>query len=122
MPKLQRLRTDAFQAQKGRCCYCGMPMWNASPDELAVFGLRARTVAPLRCTAEHLIAQQDGGKDVAGNIAAACWLCKQRRHQRKSPPPPDEYRVFLQKRLAKGKWHPPGVVKLHVKPSIDSTA
>ena len=105
MPKLQRLRTEAFHAQKGRCCYCGLPMWNASPDELKPWGLRARTVAPLRCTAEHLIAQQDGGKDVAGNIAAACWLCNQRRHKRKSPPPPDAYRAFVQKRVAKGKWH-----------------
>ena len=104
MPKIQRLRTDAFHAQKGRCCYCGLPMWNSSPDELRPWGLRARTVAPLRCTAEHLIAQQDGGKDVAGNIAAACWLCNQRRHKRKSPPPPDAYRAFVQKRVAKGKW------------------
>ncbi len=96
-------------------------MWNSSPDELRSVGLRARTAAPLRCTAEHLIAQQDGGKDVAGNIAAACLLCNQRRHKRKSPPPPNEYRSFVQKRLAKGKWHPPGVVKLRVKPHAGST-
>jgi len=116
MPKIQRLRTDAFHAQKGRCCYCSLPMWNASPDELKPFGLPARTANPLRCTAEHLVAQQDGGKDVADNIAAACWLCNQRRHQRKSPPSPEAYRAFVQKRLAKGKWHPPGVAKLRVKP------
>lgn len=116
MPKLQRLRTDAFHAQKGRCCYCGLPMWNASPDELKPLGLRARTAAPLRCTAEHLIAQRDGGKDVAGNIAAACWLCNQRRHKRKTPPPPEAYRALVQKRLAKGKWHPTGVTKLSANP------
>lgn len=46
MPKLQRLRTDAFHAQKGRCYYCGLPMWNACPDELKPLGLRARTAAP----------------------------------------------------------------------------
>lgn len=88
MPNLQRLRTEAFLAQKGRCCYCSVPMWNASPDELKPFGLRAKTATPLRCTAEHLVAQQEGGKDVAGNIAAACWLCNTRRHKRKSPPSP----------------------------------
>lgn len=87
MPKLQRLRTDAFHAQKGRCCYCSLPMWNTSPDELKPFGLSARAATPLRCTAEHLLAQQDGGRDVAGNIASACWSCNQRRHKRKSPPP-----------------------------------
>lgn len=112
MPKLQRLRTQAFHAQRGLCCYCGLPMWQASPDELKPFGLRARTVAPLRCTAEHLVAQQDGGKDVAGNIAAACWLCNSRRHKRKSPPLPEVYRAFVARRMAKGKWHPPKVARL----------
>ena len=87
-------------------------MWQASPDELKPLGLRARSAAPLRCTAEHLVAQQDGGKNVAGNIAAACWLCNTRRHKRKSPPPPDAYRAFVQRRLAKGKWHPPKVARL----------
>ncbi|MDY4284364.1 hypothetical protein [Xanthomonas sp. LF06-19] len=72
MPKLQRLRTDAFHAQNGRCCYCSLPTWNTSPDELKLFRLCAKTATPLRCTAEHLVAQQYGGKDVAGNIAAAC--------------------------------------------------
>jgi len=91
-------------------------MWNASPDELKSFGLRPSTANPLRCTAEHLVAQQDGGKDVVGNIAAACWLCNTRRHKRKSPPSPEAYRAFVQKRLAKGKWHTPGVAKLRVKP------
>ncbi|WP_425521304.1 hypothetical protein [Xanthomonas vasicola] len=57
---------------------------------------------------------------MVGNIAAACWLCKQRRHKRKSPPPPDAYRAFVQKRLAKGKWHPPGLLKLRVKPRDSS--
>ncbi|WP_324250425.1 HNH endonuclease [Xanthomonas vesicatoria] len=95
-------------------------MWNASPDELTVFGVCARTVASLRCTAEHLIAQQDGGKNAAGSIVAACWLCNQRRHKRKSPPPPDAFRAFVQKRLAKGKLHTPGLLKLRVRPRADS--
>lgn len=87
-------------------------MWLESPDELRPLGLRPKTAAPLRCTAEHLVARQDGGKDVEGNIAAACLLCNSSRHKRKTPPAPDAYRAFVQGRLAKGKWHPPGVIKL----------
>lgn len=110
MPKLQRLRTKAFHAQQSRCTYCGLVMWLESPNELKPFGLRAKTAAPLRCTAEHLLAKQDGGKDAEGNIAAACWLCNARRHKRKKPPSPEVYRVFVQRRVAKGKWHPPVVL------------
>lgn len=87
-------------------------MWNGSPDELKALGLRPRTAAPLRCTAEHLVAQQDGGRDTASNIAAACWLCNTRRHKRKTPPCPEVYRAFVQKRLARGKWHPPAIVRM----------
>lgn len=115
MPALTLLRSQAFRAQHGRCCYCSVPMWQVSPDEMKAFGLRPRTAAPLRCTAEHLVAQQNGGKDVKGNIAAACWLCNTRRHKRKSPPPPDDYRALVQKRLAKGKWHSPTIVRLSSK-------
>jgi len=111
MLKIQRLRTQAFHAQHGRCCYCGLPMWQASPDELKPLGLSGRVASPLRCTAEHLLAQQDGGKTVAGNIAAACWLCNSRRHKRRSPPDPDRYRTLVQTRLAKGKWHELMLVK-----------
>ncbi|WP_254782667.1 HNH endonuclease, partial [Lysobacter sp. yr284] len=32
-----------------------------------------------RCTAEHLIARHEGGRNRRENIAAACWLCNQRR-------------------------------------------
>ena len=109
---LKTLRTRAFHAQGGCCCYCGAPMWLASPDELRPMGLRPRTAAPMRCTAEHLIAKQDGGRDVDGNIAAACWLCNTRRHKRKSPPTPGIYRTFVQRRLEKGKWHSPAIARL----------
>lgn len=101
MPNLARLRTLSFHAQSGRCYYCGLPMWLTCPSEL---GLRPRSAAPYQCTAEHLQARQDGGRDVAGNIVAACRLCNARRHKRKSAPPPEEYKALVQKRLAKGKW------------------
>ncbi len=110
MANLQRLRTRAFHAQRGRCCYCGLPMWIGSPDELNALGVRPRTARPLRCTAEHLVALCDGGTNAAVNIAAACLLCNTRRHKRKTPPAPEAYRAFVQGRLAKGKWHPPPVV------------
>ena len=112
MPKLRLLRTQAFHAQHGRCTYCGAPMWLESPTELQPLGLRVKTATLLRCTAEHLIARQDGGKNVEGNVAAACWSCNSRRHNRKSPPPPDAYRAYVKRRMAKGKWVPPVVFKL----------
>jgi len=112
MTALTRLRTKAYSRQEGRCCYCGLPMWQTSPDELKHLGLRPRTLAPLRCTAEHLLARQDGGRDEPGNIAAACVHCNGLRHRRKTPPPPDVYRTIVQKRLAKGKWHPPALAGL----------
>lgn len=101
MPKIQQLRALAYRAQHGRCCYCGTSMWLSAPEEL---GLRPRSAKPFQCTAEHLMARQDGGRDSTGNIADACWLCNHRRHQRKSPPSPDAYKALVQRRVAKGKW------------------
>ncbi|MCO7473024.1 HNH endonuclease [Stenotrophomonas maltophilia] len=77
-------------------------MWQSSPDEL---GLRQRSAAPFRCTAEHLVAKQDGGKAVPENIVAACHLCNLRRHQRPaSAPSPEVYRAHVRRRVALGKW------------------
>ncbi|HEL7629420.1 TPA: HNH endonuclease [Stenotrophomonas maltophilia] len=98
------LRTSAFYAQSGRCFYCGLPMWLAAPSEL---GLKPRKARAFQCTAEHLVAQQDGGRDVFGNVVAACRLCNLRRHQRPTPAPsPEAYRVRVQQRMAKGTWRP----------------
>lgn len=106
MTKIQRHRTQAFNAQNGRCYYCDQPMWNKSPSELEKYGLRQRTAKPLRCTAEHLLAKQDGGRDEEDNIVAACLLCNMRRHKRKTTPAPEAYRTFVQRLMAKGKWYP----------------
>ena len=106
MPKRYKsAREAAFKAQGGRCCYCNLPMWRSSPEELAPLGIRARTANPLRCTAEHLVAKRDGGGGGRVNISAACWLCNTRRHRRKNPPDPKTYREFVQRRMAKGGWH-----------------
>lgn len=102
MKSLKSCRSIAFLNQKGCCYYCSRRMWFSSPSEL---GLSLKSGRPYQCTAEHLIARQDGGRDVKENIVAACWFCNTRRHRRKSPPSPDGYRARVQKRVAKGKWH-----------------
>lgn len=93
MPSIQKLREDAFKAQAGRCWYCGSAMSQADES------------GPLRCTAEHLVAQRDGGKDTSGNIVAACWFCNTRRHKRKAPRAPEAHKAYVRMRLRKGKWH-----------------
>ena len=57
------LRTSAFHAQFGRCYYCGLPMWLAAPSEL---GLKPSKARAFQCTAEHLVAQQDGAETYPG--------------------------------------------------------
>lgn len=103
MPTLKKLRSIAFQIQHGRCCYCNMPMWVVSPAELP---LPPRLAALFRCTAEHLVARQDRGRDEPNNIAAACLLCNRRRHGRKRALQPDDYRALVTRRLAQGRWLP----------------
>lgn len=102
--RLKSLRANAFQSQSGRCYYCGLPMWQVSPDELA---LRPRSAGPFRCTAEHLVARQDGGKDVVGNVVAAHAACNHRRHKHPAAAPsPTDYRTLVQRELANGEWWP----------------
>lgn len=110
--RLKSLRTSAFHAQSGRCYYCGLPMWHSSPYEL---GLRPRSAGPFRCTAEHLVARQDGGKDVVDNVVAAHAACNHRRHKRPAPAPSaTDYRTLVQRQLAKGKWWPQWIHGLRI--------
>ncbi|WP_343231446.1 HNH endonuclease [Xanthomonas euvesicatoria] len=108
--RLKSLRTSAFHVQTGRCFYCGLPMWLASPAEL---GLKPTKARAFQCSAEHLVAQQDGGKDEPGNVVAAHTRCNQGRHKRRGPAPsPDAFRVLVQRRQAVGRWWPtlpPGI-------------
>ena len=107
MSKLQRLRALAFHRQNGRCCYCDFPVWLDAPPAPAQGALAAYLASrAMRCTAEHLVARSDGGRDTAANIAAACWLCNYRRHARPKPLAPDEYRSLVQRRVRRGQWHP----------------
>lgn len=102
-----KLRSAAFDRQDGRCYYCGYQMWRDTPETFAhLHGLSLRHARHFQCTAEHLVARQDGGRDTQSNIAAACRLCNQRRHKRKDAPEPQEYKDLVQKRLSNGDWHP----------------
>lgn len=106
--KIQSLRLQAFQQQGGRCWYCDVRMWHLSPAELPIVSIRG--ASRLRCTAEHLVARCDGGKDEASNVVAACAHCNHTRHKRKNPPNPEVYLVDVRKRLSRGGWHQPWVL------------
>jgi 5-methylcytosine-specific restriction endonuclease McrA len=53
-----------------------------------------------------LVARQDGGKDTAENIVAACWFCNSRRHRRTSAMAPEAFKKLVSKRKKLHKWHP----------------
>ncbi len=106
MASISKLRKSAFIQQNGQCYYCGCPMWTDSPESFAKRrNLSVKQARHLRCTAEHLKARQDGGKDVAGNIAAACIYCNQHRHHRKKPMDPEQYQRHVKARIERGGWH-----------------
>lgn len=103
---LKTLRHKAARCQDWRCYYCGMPMWDDDPNPFVIrHRLTERSAQTLKCTAEHLTAQCEGGKDRAGNIVAACLTCNQRRHRTSKPKTPNDYRQYIQRRIRKGKWH-----------------
>lgn len=80
--KLKKLRAMAFDRQGGHCCYCGLPMSvNGTDADCQVRLVNPGIARYLLCTAEHLVARQDGGRDDPGNIAAACWYCNTSRHR-----------------------------------------
>lgn len=103
--KIQTLRHQAFQRQQGRCFYCSVAMWLTSPSELPGAGTAGSGYARLRCTAVHLVARNEGGRNSEGNIVAACAHCNGTRHKRKRPPQPDEYRRDVLARVRRGAWH-----------------
>jgi hypothetical protein len=106
-PALIRSRLEAYKRQHGRCYYCGLPMWLGDPTAFAQERhITEKQALRLQCTAEHLIARQDGGKDSPGNIAAACKFCNHTRHKIAVPPPPPRYRKHVLARMRRGAWHP----------------
>lgn len=105
----QRLRYQAFVKQDCLCFYCKLPIWEDSQEKFArSHDLSARLTKYLKCTAEHLVAQQDKGRDTAENIVAACLWCNRSRHSglRHKAPDPVTYKSRVTKLVAKEKWHP----------------
>lgn len=103
--QLIRARRLAFERQRGRCYYCNLPMWKEDAGSFSgLHGISVRQARLSQCTAEHLLAKQDGGTDRQSNIAAACFYCNQQRHRRKQPMSPEKFMAFVLGRQAKGRW------------------
>ncbi|WP_175541732.1 HNH endonuclease [Polaromonas sp. YR568] len=109
---IQKLRLIAFHRQHCLCFYCGLPIWEEAVEQFAsAHGISNAQANLLKCTAEHLIAERDGGQATPGNIVAACAWCNRRRHAGRPHKAPDAptYRCRVAKRMAMGKWHPTGL-------------
>lgn len=108
---IPQIRLEAFRRQAGRCYYCGVLMWLADPTAFAsAHQLSGRQVRLLQCTAEHLQARQDGGKNSRENIVAACLRCNRQRHMGwKTALQPQLYALHVRRLLVGGKWHCAGV-------------
>lgn len=107
--KRPQLRRQAFEKQNCRCFYCQLPMWEANQEQFAIeHGIPVRLTKHLKCTAEHLVAQQDKGRDTLENIAAACQWCNRLRHKGRpdKAPDPATYKSWVRKMVQQGKWHP----------------
>ena len=104
--KLAALRKSSFKTQSCRCHYCRFPIWEKNPESFALVHKITRKQAQwFKCTAEHLVAKQDGGLDTPENIVAACRWCNSRRHMRKTVPAPKAYLQLVQHRVRRGHWH-----------------
>lgn len=102
---IQVLRGRAYKQQGGRCYYCCVRMWQASPSELGIEHLCTSASGDVRSTAEHLVPKCDGGLDAATNIVAACARCNHGRHKRRRVLDPQAFRVLVRRRIACGRWH-----------------
>lgn len=105
--RIKYLRRKAAESQKWQCYYCDFPMWETDPEAFrARFALSSRAVLHLRCTAEHLEAQCDGGGDTEENIVAACHYCNKTRHRPRRPKDAASYAKFVRSLMKQGRWHP----------------
>lgn len=111
--QLEKSRLTAFRRQGGLCFYCNHPVWLDDPDTFrAQFPMSAPQHALRRCTAEHLIAKQDGGGNEPENVVAACWLCNARRHRCRRVRAPGSHRKYVQSRVLAGTWLPKGTLSV----------
>jgi HNH endonuclease len=104
--RLHKSRSSAYEKQQGYCCYCNARMWINNLESFArEHGLTEKQARLFKCTAEHLLAKQDGGGDAIENIAAACWFCNSRRHYSKKPRSPEGFKTYVDQRMKAGRWH-----------------
>ena len=104
--RLKKYRRQAFKKQGGRCFYCRKPMWLGSAEEFAdKYGITEIQAEPFQCTTEHLVARQDGGKDVRENIAAACLRCNSERHHVPEALPHNKYGEHVRSLEQSQEWH-----------------
>lgn len=109
---LQITRARAFSRQDGRCCYCHKSMWLSDPIQFAAQqNLTLKQALRFQCTAEHLTARKDGGGNDASNIAAACRFCNRHRHGRKADLTPGQFKILVQSRMKRGRWHPRSILQ-----------
>lgn len=103
-----KLRQQAFFNQQSRCYYCQQPIWEDDREGFAkLHSLTQAQAQRLQCTAEHLIARQDGGKDKQDNIVAACLHCNKWRHLSRphNAPDPQTYKARILMLMKRGGWH-----------------
>ncbi|WP_368411039.1 MULTISPECIES: HNH endonuclease [Rhizobium] len=82
-------------------------MWESDPEVFKTrYSLSSRAVRHFRCTAEHLKARSDGGRDIEENIVAACHYCNRTRHRTKRPKDAVSYASFVRSRIGEGRWRP----------------
>lgn len=98
-------RNKAYVRQSGRCFYCGCHMWLGDHSTFTkIHSITSRQAKSFQCTAEHLIAKQDGGRNIKSNIVAACLKCNLHRHKAKNPMAPTEFKLHVTKLIEKGHW------------------
>lgn len=88
--KIIHLRRMAAKRQERHCYYCKRLM--ASQPQL-------------RCTAEHLVARSDNGKDSKSNIVAACLFCNAMRHRLFARLTPQAYAATVRTLVDSNRWH-----------------
>ncbi|WP_409201825.1 HNH endonuclease [Rhizobium sp. NZLR8] len=81
-------------------------MWETDPKSFSSrFALTGRATLEFQCTAEHLEARCDGGRDTNENVVAACRYCNGNRHKRKRPKDAVSYMGLVRSRMEQGRWH-----------------
>jgi len=101
-----RVRNRQMRAQNGLCYYCEQPMWLQNINGFCnQYGISRDQAFALKCTAEHLVARQDGGLDTDENIVAACHFCNQARHESEKAKTADNFMVHVREELNAGRWH-----------------